>query len=108
VAILVMIDGDNLGVDRRKQQLDDALRDAGEAQRGPQEPIVILVPTWSVETWLLPRSPEVVETVDLKPQLRAPQAEHFEEAARRIARPDADEPLLSVLDAIREVARLPS
>ncbi len=108
VAILVMIDGDNFGVSRRKQQLDDALRDAGEPPRAPQEPIVILVPTWSIETWLLPPSPEVVETVDLKLQLRAPQTTHFEEAARRIVRPDAGEPLSSVRDATLEVTRFPS
>lgn len=107
MAILVMIDGDNFGLTRRKQQLDEALRDAGELTRAPQEPIVILVPTWSIETWLLPPSPEVIETVDLKLQMRAPQTKHFEEAARRIVRPDADEPLSSVRDATEEIARFP-
>ncbi|MDP2276331.1 MAG: hypothetical protein Q8K32_36665 [Archangium sp.] len=107
VAILVMIDGDNLGLSRRKQQLDEALREAGEPTRAADEPVVILVPTWSIETWLLPQSAEVTEAVDLKPQMRDPQTKHFEEAARRIVRPDDDEPLASVRDATREVARLP-
>jgi hypothetical protein len=107
VVMIVMIDGDNVGLQRRKEQLEASLREAGEPVRQAEEPIVILVPTWSVETWLLPRSPDVVETVDMKPRMRNPQLEHFEEAARRVVTPDDDEPLMGIRDAAREVERVP-
>lgn len=107
VAIIVMIDGDNVGLQKRKEQLEESLREAGEMTRQHEEPIVILVPTWSVETWLLPRSPDVVESMDMKPRMRSPQLEHFEGAARRVVTPDGDEPLVSLKDASHEVKRIP-
>jgi len=106
VALIVMVDGDNLGVQKRKEQLEAVLREANESPRAPEEPVVILVPTWSVETWLLPRAPDVTEAEDLKPRIRKPEYEHFREAARRIVDSDLDEPLLSIRDASREVARI--
>lgn len=108
VVIIVMIDGDNAGLQRRKEQFEAALREAGEAPRQGDEPVVILVPTWSVETWLHPRGPDVVETEDMKPRMRNPQFEHFEDAARRVVTPDTDEPLMSIQDASREIGRVPN
>jgi hypothetical protein len=101
-----MIDGDNLGVQKRKEQLEAALREGNEPPRAANEPVVLLVPTWSVETWLLPRGPGVTEDKDLKQQVRKPQHEDFREAARRIVESDVDEPLQSVRDASREVSRI--
>lgn len=51
--LLVVIDGDQLGVDRRKSQLDEALEQDGQETRRPGDRIAACVPTWSIETWLL-------------------------------------------------------
>jgi len=48
----VAIDGDNKGVSVRKLELDRELVNAGVEARTPSEPIAVLVPTWSIETWL--------------------------------------------------------
>lgn len=52
LGLLVVIDGDNVGVKTRLQQLDEELDLAGIERRGSAEPIAVFVPTWSVETWL--------------------------------------------------------
>jgi len=46
-------DGDNIGFLSRKGDLDRALGEAGLDRRDRDELIVTLVPTWSIETWLL-------------------------------------------------------
>lgn len=46
-------DGDSVGVDARKAQLDDALVQATHPPRGPAERIATPVPTWAIENWLL-------------------------------------------------------
>ena len=52
-ALIVVIDGDKEGVQRRRDQLADACRDAGiEDRRADTESVVVLVPTWNIETWL--------------------------------------------------------
>jgi len=50
--LLAVRDGDSVGVARRKQQLDDALAEAGLAARASDERIGAPVPTWSIESWL--------------------------------------------------------
>lgn len=45
--LVVVVDGDTRGVAGRKRQLSRALA------REPGEEIAILVPTWSIETWIL-------------------------------------------------------
>jgi hypothetical protein len=52
LGLLVVIDGDNVGLRRRLQELDEKLDAAGLEHRDPNEPIAIFVPTWSIETWL--------------------------------------------------------
>jgi len=52
VILLVIIDGDNQGVDRRRRELADALRKAKRAKLRPSDPVAILVPTWHIETWI--------------------------------------------------------
>ena len=52
-ALIVVIDGDKEGVQRRRDQLAAACRDAGiEDRRADTESVVVLVPTWNIETWL--------------------------------------------------------
>ena len=50
--LLVMIDGDSSGVERRTQRFDDACRQKKIEPRKDSERIVVLVPTWNIETWL--------------------------------------------------------
>ena len=50
--LLVMIDGDSAGVGGRTQQFDQACRDHRIEPRKDSERILILVPTWNIETWL--------------------------------------------------------
>jgi hypothetical protein len=107
VALLVMIDGDNVGCALRKQQLDDMLVSTGEARRSTEEPIVILVPTWSVETWLLGLTDE---SSSFKDSLRAGEetAAMFELVANRLKERLLDDAPPSLRDARVELDRLPT
>ena len=50
--LLVMIDGDRFGVEQRTQTLAAACRDKQIEPPKKREQIVVLVPTWNIETWL--------------------------------------------------------
>jgi hypothetical protein len=52
LALIVMIDGDQKGVNGRLNELNEACRSAGIAFRRPDERIAIFIPTWRIETWL--------------------------------------------------------
>lgn len=53
VGALVVIDGDEHGLQRRRQQLTKRLLEAGELKLDPADPrFVILVPCWHIETWI--------------------------------------------------------
>ncbi len=49
--LIVAIDADEETVVKRKEQLDEKLKAAGEAARG-EEPIAIVVPRRNIETWI--------------------------------------------------------
>ncbi|MCB9664678.1 MAG: hypothetical protein H6732_11240 [Alphaproteobacteria bacterium] len=53
LCVVAVRDGDNVGVSKRKAELDHALTNAGLAVRQPKEAIATPVPTWSIENWLL-------------------------------------------------------
>jgi hypothetical protein len=53
LALVVVRDGDNVGVERRRQQLDAELAAQGMMIRQPLERIAAPVPTWAIENWLL-------------------------------------------------------
>lgn len=52
VALMVMLDGDNRGVDQRIAELDDACRQCNVSCRDAGEHVLVFVPTWRIETWL--------------------------------------------------------
>lgn len=53
VKLLVVIDGDEVGYQRRMQRLSQLLADGGLAALSPTDPgAAILVPTWHIETWI--------------------------------------------------------
>lgn len=60
-ALVVMMDGDSEGVAARLQQLANACRDAGVAERAEHERVMLLIPTWNIETWLAYLDGEDVE-----------------------------------------------
>jgi hypothetical protein len=51
--LIAMVDGDNVGVNGRKAEFDNALKEAGLEARQLGEIIATPIPTWSIETWLL-------------------------------------------------------
>ena len=71
VALVVMVDADRYGVEKRKRQLATSLADAGQAPRGAKERIGVFVPNRNVQTWFafLDRN-KADEEVDWKPRYR--------------------------------------
>ena len=51
-ALIVVLDGDRHGVEGREAQLNEACLSRGLPVRQPDERVIVLVPTWNVETWL--------------------------------------------------------
>lgn len=51
-ALVVMLDGDNKGVAGRLNELATVCEAQGMKPRGEDEHVVIIVPTWNIETWL--------------------------------------------------------
>lgn len=106
VVLLVLIDGDNEGTRVRKAQLERALAERGEEPRSAVEPIVVLTPTWSIETWLVGFPPDLSENISFKDRVRTPSANDFSQAVVRALRPAENEPLASVRDAHEELERV--
>lgn len=51
-ALIVVVDGDNLGVVERRAELDEACRENEVEVRQADERVLVLVPSWNVETWI--------------------------------------------------------
>jgi hypothetical protein len=52
LCLIVVIDADNLSVEDRIRQLEEALEENGQERRTAEERIVILVPKRNIETWI--------------------------------------------------------
>lgn len=50
--LVVILDGDNRGVESRYNELAKACQDQGVKPREMDENVAIFVPTWNIETWL--------------------------------------------------------
>ncbi len=50
--LIVILDGDNLGVDGRQAALDEECLAAGIETRRDDESVLVVVPTWNIETWI--------------------------------------------------------
>jgi hypothetical protein len=117
--LLVLTDGDRLGVTARKESLDKQLVGQGKPSRGPSERILCFVPTWSIETWLIwlcGAETEFVpfgETTKLKggtfDRLFDGEKISMKLAAENwtTARPDETKRLPSLADAREELRRAP-
>lgn len=51
-ALLVVIDGDEDGVNGRMRQLEAACEANGVESRSSEDRVAIFVPTWNIETWI--------------------------------------------------------
>ena len=50
--LLVLVDGDNYGFQKRLRQMDEACRQRGVEPRSSADQVAIFVPTWNIETWI--------------------------------------------------------
>lgn len=113
LCLLAIRDGDRFGRDARKRELDEQLATEELAPRQPGERIATLVPTWSIETWLLALLGEAVvhEAQPMKTELVRRHGERLGEAIEAAVRawhegaPAASE-LPSLRDGLMELARL--
>jgi hypothetical protein len=60
-ALLVMLDGNSRGARGRGAELDAACRSRSVAAREPAERVLVLVPTWRIETWFAYLDGETVD-----------------------------------------------
>ena len=100
--LIAVIDADTGSADDRRQDFEQALRDAEQPPRGPSEPILNLIPKRNVETWILCLNSAVVnEESDYRHDPRV-DAQSIKQAANvlfswtrpNIADPDACVPSL--------------
>ena len=68
--LVTMIDGDNLSIEKRLRQLDDACRNRDVSPRKPTDKVVVFVPVRNIETWLTYLDGEAVNETDTYPKLR--------------------------------------
>lgn len=72
--VIVVIDGDRLGVSGRLRQFEEACKEAGIESRSSTERVAVFVPTWRIETWLAYLDGEEVdERVRTYPRLARPR-----------------------------------
>lgn len=97
IALITITDGDRFGVTERLQGFASALAENGLPARTNDDHLAILVPTWSIETWLLWLCGEVDvgETVSYKntPKWRQAEASPTTAAERYFVAPGQDEPV---------------
>ncbi len=112
LSLIAVRDGDRIGVEGRKRELEAELDNAGVRRRESNERIATPVPTWSIETWLLALLGEeaIGEAEPLKERFehRYPQEkESIKKAAQRWCDDPTSGGLLPSLDDGRaELARL--
>ena len=51
-ALIVMMDGDDRGVQRRVDELDAECRSQGCPVRTSDEAVLVFIPTWNIESWI--------------------------------------------------------
>lgn len=59
--LLLLTDGDAIGLEGRLRRLDEACKRHGVAARSPTDRAAVFVPTWNIETWLAYLDGETVE-----------------------------------------------
>jgi len=104
--LILLTDGDNVGVHGRLQQLDSACGKAGVPSRTDEDDVAVFVPTWNIETWLAYLDGEDVdEERGNYPRLRRPRdcAKHVRRLAEMCRRRALRQPApRSLVTACRE------
>ena len=59
--LVLVTDGDAIGIDKRMRRLDEACRRRGVEPRSSADRVAVFVPTWNVETWLAYLDGETVD-----------------------------------------------
>lgn len=83
--LIVMLDGDAVGLTGRLRSLDESCRSSGVDPRRDDDRVAVFVPTWSIETWFAWLDGEPVdETRRGYPRLDRPRdcRRHVDELAR--------------------------
>jgi hypothetical protein len=113
LGLLVALDGDNEGFARRLERLGEQLREEELAPRAEGEAIAVLVPKWSIETWIL-FFHEGIEIPESERSKDPREKEHRNALARLIARDwgrlkhDASRVVIAGWFSGRDSALLPS
>jgi hypothetical protein len=90
--LIVVTDADDLTTTQREQTLRAELEHAGHSSIQPEEPIIILIPKWQVETWikcLLGQAMSEDDKDSDRPPVNTAQIEQAAETAFDWARPGA-------------------
>ena len=93
--LIVLIDGDDVGVGGRLRQLDAACAEEGVPARTEEDRVAAFVPTWNIETWLTYLGGrEVDEGLRNYPRLERPRecGTHVRELAEMCRRGTLREP----------------
>lgn len=111
VGLLVGTDADEGTLAHRFQRLSESLKAHGVAARADGERIVVWVPKWNVETWILHLMGDTRdEDHDFRHDCKRPEFAHvasaFVDEYRRFTRDDTLETLPSLKTAYDETARL--
>ena len=109
IALVAMIDADNLSIEQRIEQIDRSLRSEGLDRIQPTERIAIFVPERNIETWL-----RYANGLEIEPGQAYPKRRHqstckneVEQFVNVICRtgPPADAPP-SILHACEQLAKI--
>ena len=68
-ALIVLVDGDAAGVEARLRALDESCRCKGVHVRSADEPVAVLVPTRSIETWFVYLDGQTIDEEQSYPRL---------------------------------------
>jgi hypothetical protein len=99
LAVITMVDGDNIGGGRARELLSSL-----QPERGASERVAVLVPTWSIETWVLALCGEVVDEATSHKSL-APDEKGLRMAAEQWEPARPNEPL-QMAEARTELRRI--
>ena len=85
VYLIVMIDGDNVGVAARRASLTSACAEQDIPTPGDDDRVLICVPTWNIETWLAYLGGEAVDEASNDYRHQAPEGNELRQRARYLS-----------------------
>ena len=106
--LVVMLDGDAVGLERRLHSLDESCRECGVKPRRDDDRVAVFVPTWNIETWLAYLSGQAVDEAESDyPKLERPRdcQRHVDTLVEMCRAGALREPAPSALQAARREYR---